>query len=90
MLNECKSKIRHFVNNYLVLLFYVLSNNKKLTSDSAIKRTSCNDLKERKLDLLMEDKESEIIFCVIIKVTRIIRGIKKPLLKRKGSEIIIC
>ena len=63
------------------------SNNEKLTSESALKTINCNDLKERKLSVLREGKDSEIIFCVILSMIRRNSWQKKePTLCRTGSS----
>ena len=47
----------------------LVSNNEKLTSESATERTDYKDFNECKLGLSVEGKDSEIIFCVIFKTS---------------------
>ena len=50
------------------LKLFAFSNNEKLISESALKTINRNDFKERRLSVFREGKDSEIIFCVILRV----------------------
>ena len=49
-----------------IIFCVILSNNEKLNSESALEMADCKDLKERKLAISRERKDSESIFCVIL------------------------